>query len=586
MTILLKNGNTVDVENTKITRADILIENGIITEVSEKPVVPPADAEIIDCAGKIVSPGLIDAHLHIESSMLSPVEFCRNSVKNGTTAVLADPHEISNVFGMDAVKMFMELAPSMPLQMLIALPSCVPSTDMENSGAAISLADMREIMDDPGIYGLGEMMNFPGIINGFGEARQKVDAFFELGKLVDGHSPSLRGKELISYITNGRMDGKVRIMSDHEVSFPEEALEKIANGMYIALRYGSASKDMDNVLPGILRSGAGTSKCMLCSDDLSAQELYDAGHMNRTVRRCRDIIAETLGVPAEQAAVTAIGMASKNAGNYLAPYLAHYGLPRMGVIAKGMRADITVFDSLEKLNAIDVICGGKITLRNSLPARALPSYDFKNFTASVNLRSPVKPGDFSIHSDKSSVRARAIDITAESLLTGTCFVNLLVQNGIVRPDPKQDTAIIAVFERHHATGSHAAAFVRGLGIKEGAMASTVAHDSHNLIVAGYEPEEMAVLANALMDCGGGIGVIKHGKINLLPLEIGGLMSNDSIETVIAKYKAVKDELSGSRLKNAFMTMSFLSLPVIPELKITDKGLVDVNKFEFVSVIEE
>jgi len=585
--ILLKNGRIVDVENMRPTKTDVLINGKVIAELGET-IKAPDGAEIIDCEGLIVSPGLIDSHLHIESSKLSPIEFAKNSALNGTTTVMADPHEIANVFGIDAVKMFMQLAPLLPFELLIALPSCVPATNMENSGASISLADMKPIMDEPEIYGLGEMMNFPGIIHGSGEARQKVDAFFEMGKLVDGHCPALSGKELEAYMTNGKMDGLMRIMSDHEASDPSEAIEKISKGMFLAIRYGSASKDMDRILPAILKSGADTSRCMLCSDDLSAQELHEDGHINRTVRRCRDIIIETMNLPAERAAIEAIAMASKNPGKYLSRYHEHCDLPKTGIIAKGMRADIAVFDSLEKLNAVTVICGGKITVRGGRPAGQILSYDFKRFTSSIRLRDGITPEDFFVRSNKESVMEASIDIIPESLFTKTGFINLPVTNGIVLPDSKLDAALIAVFERHHATGSRALAFVRGLGIKEGAIASTVAHDSHNLIVAGFDPEEMAELANALSKLGGGLGVTRNGKMTLLPLEIGGLMSTEDIETVAAKYKAIKDDVAklGSSLRNAFMTMSFLSLPVIPELKITDMGLVDVNKFEFVPLIVE
>ena len=253
----------------------------------------------------------------------------------------------------------MELAPELPLEMLIAIPSCVPATDLEQSGATITLEQTKEIMDDPRIYGLAEMMNFPGIINGFGEARDKVDALFELGKAVDGHCPGLTGDDLKTYISNGKNDGVVRIMNDHETTQPQEALEKLQAGMYLALRYGSAVKDMNTVLPAILESNADLSKCMLCSDDLSAQELHDDGHMDRTVRRCRDIIMDVRGSDIETATIEAIVMATKNPGTYLAGYHSHHGLPKTGMIEKGYRADLTLFESLDTLKAAGVLHNGK-----------------------------------------------------------------------------------------------------------------------------------------------------------------------------------------------------------------------------------
>ena len=583
--ILLKNGNIIDVDNLRIFKGNILIEDNLIAEVSVENINIPDTTEVIDCAGLFVSPGLIDAHIHIESSMLSPAEFARNSVTHGTTTVMVDPHEISNIFGIKAIKTFMDMSDKLPFNMLIAVSSCVPATDMETSGAFISLDEMKEIMDDQRIYGLAEMMNFPGIINGFGDARQKVDAFYNLGKLVDGHAPGVRGDDLLSYISNGKMDDNIRIMNDHETSHIDEALEKLNAGMYLAIRYGSATKDMDSILAGILTSDAGISRCMLCSDDLSAQELFDDGHMDRTVRRATAIIMETLGLSLEQAAVLAISMATKNVGEYLSTYHKHHDLPLTGVLAVGRRADIAVFKSLEKLEVDSLFCDGKPIIRNSSPVYSMPAVDILNLTNSVKLKERLLPEDFSVFANDETVSVRVIDIVAESLLTGTITARLPVINKIVKPDAAQDIALIAVFERHQKTGGRTIGFVKGLGIKSGALASTVAHDSHNLIVAGYDPNEMAELANAIAECGGGIGVLRNGKITLLALEIGGLMSKDGIENVSKQYKAVKAEAHalGSKLASPFMTMSFLSLPVIPELKITDKGLVDVNKFEFVSI---
>ncbi len=583
--VLLKNGQLIDVVEERIRPADVLIRNGLFEETADH-ISPEKADRIIDCTGKFIAPGFTDSHLHIESSMLTPVEFCRNAMLHGTCTVMADPHEITNVAGLKAVKIFMELADMLPFNMLTAVPSCVPATDMEHSGAELTLEDTESVIDDRRIYGLGEMMNFPGIINGFGEARAKVDLALSRSKPADGHCPGLRGSDLKKYISSGKDDGVVRISSDHETSSPEEALEKLEAGIYLAVRYGSATKDMDSILPAVLADGRFLDRVMLCSDDLSPAELLSSGHMDRTIRRCCSIIMDTLKVSREQAAVTAIKMATLIPGRYLDSFHKHHGLPLTGAVVPGYRADAVILDSLDKLNTVHLICGGKTAVENGKVICPMPEYDFSPLTKSIRIND-LTAEDFHIPCSREKVSVRTIDIVAETLLTETCFSELPVKNGFILPDPEHDIAMISVFERHHFTGSRFSGFVKGLGIREGAIASTIAHDSHNLIIAGFDPEEMAALGNAIKAAGGGIGFSRNGNIKVLPLEAGGLMTAADIETVAGCCEEINQAVKemGSGLKNIFMTMSFLALPVIPELKITDMGLIDVNQFKTVPLFE-
>jgi len=588
--ILLTGGTIIDTKSRQFYRGDILIKDGIIEEVSAVPIQPLPDASVVDLSGKFVSPGFMDSHIHIESSMLSPLEFAHHAIKHGTTALLVDPHEIANVFGIRAVELFMELADILPLDMFIGIPSCVPATYMEQSGSVITRDEIISLLPDRRIYGLAEMMNFPGVINGFGDAREKVDAVYDFGKIVDGHCPGVSGNDLIAYITNGRMDGTVRIMNDHETTKPGEAAEKIHAGMYLALRYGSAVKDMDAILPQLLNSGADPGRCMLCSDDLSAQELFEAGHVDRIIRRAREIIMTEKKPGMEEATMEAIIMATQNPGRYLSRFLSYHKMPPMGEIAPGYRANLTILESLDSLRVTDVLHGGRFVLRNGTPTADPAPFDFSPFIKSMNLPEPLTEKDFVIDYEGShdSVQVKVIDVMPGSLFTGTHHALLPVRDGSISPDAEHDIAMIAVFERHHATGARSLGFVRGLGISSGAIASTIAHDSHNLIIAGYDASDMARVGNHLAQQGGGIALLHDGKLLHLPLEIGGLMSRENIASVIKRYGLLKEEarLMGTRLKNVFMAMSFLSLPVIPELKITDQGLVDVTKFEFTMLYEK
>ncbi|HSA14082.1 MAG TPA: adenine deaminase [Spirochaetota bacterium] len=583
--LYLSGGTIIDVERKALFQGDVLIEDGLISKVLDAGGALPADANILDVSGMFISPGFIESHMHIESSMVPPLEFSRAAVPRGTTCALVDPHEITNVFGEKAIEFFMDQADLVPMDMYIGIPSCVPATKLESSGAEITVSHIRRFMGDRRIYGLAEMMDFPDIIRGDESVRGKVDAVFDFGKIVDGHCPGLSGDALVSYVSNGKNDGVVRIMNDHEATGPAEAAEKLAAGMYLALRYGSADKTLDAILPDLVARGADLSRCMLCSDDVSAAELGRDGHVDRIIRRAREIFMQSGGMPAQDAAVRAIALATVNPAGYLSRFLDFHSLPPVGKVAPGHRANLALLRSLENIEVETVIRGGVIVAERGRLVQRKPRYDYSALLKSVNVGKKITPEDFVIAAPEKakSVRARVIDVVPHCLLTKTAIVEMPAVNGEIKADPESDIAKIAVFERHHATGSRMVALARGLGIKSNAIASTVAHDSHNLIVAGVDDESMARAAMYLVENGGGMVVVLDSGDVYFPLQIGGLMSTADMGEVARQYGAVVEASRkiGMVHENIFMTLSFISLPVIPELKITDRGLVDVGKFDFV-----
>jgi len=582
--LILRGGNIIDVRSRKIRKGNISIKNGIIAGI-ESPQNQNAKG-IIDIQGKYIAPGFIDSHLHVESSMLSPHEFSREAVKHGTTAIFVDPHEIANVLGRKGIELFLEQSGIVPLDMFVGIPSCVPATQLEDSGACITVEDVKALIPDKRIFGLAEMMNFPGIIHGLGDAREKVDLVFDAGKIVDGHCPGLTGEDLRTYISNGKNDNQVRIMSDHESISLDEVIEKNSLGMHIALRYGSAARDLERILPGLIKANISLDRFMVCSDDLDPIELYEEGHVDRIIRKARDIIQENSRLDLEQAAILAISLATINPTRYFSRYFRLHNYPETGEIAEGKKANLVVFDTLEKLEIDKVVHSGALVVDNGEYVGKSLDYDYSEFTGKVNTGKKFQPDDFKIIAagNKKSLDVKVIEIVRDSLETKQKIMPFEVYGNELRADPENDIAKIAVIERHKATGSYALGFVEGLGIKKGAIASTVAHDSHNLIVAGVDDESMAKASNFLSEKGGGMVVIAD-KIDYFPLKIGGLMSISRIEKVVDEYRNIKEATKrvGSSLENTFMTMAFLALPVIPKLKITNKGLVDVDKFEFVSL---
>jgi adenine deaminase len=582
--LILKEGNIIDVRSKRIYKVDILIKDGIIVGIESSK--NKKARMILDLSGRYVAPGFIDSHLHIESSMLNPVEFSKEAVKHGTTAVFVDPHEIANVLGRKGIELFLNQSDLVPLDMFIGIPSCVPATNLESAGASITVEDVKELIPDRRIYGLAEMMNFPGIIHGFGDAREKVDLVFDAGKIVDGHCPGVSGEDLRKYITNGRNDNIVRISSDHESTQLDEAIEKNHMGMSLCLRLGSATKDLERILPGLLKAKIDLERFMLCSDDLDSLDLYEKGHVDRIIRRARSIIQENSKSSLEEATLTAISLATINPARYFSRALRLNNYPEIGEVARGKRANIVVLDSLEGLEASRVIHNGVLVVDNKKYVGRQLDYDYSEFLGKVNIGRKFSSDDFKIKAPEETARldVRVIEIIKGSIVTKQSILPFAAYNNELKADPERDIDKVAVIERHKATGAYSKGFVKGLGLKKGAIASTVAHDSHNLIVAGVDDESMAKAVNYLAQEGGGMVVVAD-RISYLPLKIAGLMSTESIEDVVKEHEALKDALkeTGSGLETAFMTMSFLALPVIPELRITDKGLVDVNKFQFVNL---
>ncbi|MBL7083962.1 MAG: adenine deaminase [Candidatus Aminicenantes bacterium] len=582
--LILTNGNIINVRSKQIYQGNILIQKGIIVGIDTSQ--NKNGKETIDIKGKYVAPGFIDSHLHIESSMLSPIEFSREAVKHGTTTLFVDPHEIANVCGRKGIDLFLRQSDVVPLDMFVGIPSCVPATQLEDSGASITIEDIKELLPDRRIFGLAEMMNFPGIIYDLGDAREKVDIAFNAGKIVDGHCPGVSGEDLKKYISNGKNDGVVRIMSDHESTRFNEVVEKHNLGMNIALRYGSATKDLERILPELIKTNFNLDRFMFCSDDLDPIELYETGHIDRIIRKAIHIIQENSRLSLEQAAILAISLATINPAQYFSRFFQLHNYPETGEIAVGKKANLVVLDSLENVKIDKVIYNGALIVDNKEYAGKVIDYDYSEFFGKVNTGKKFLAEDFKINTpgNKTSINVKVIEIIKGSIVTKQRMQTFTIHNEEIKADPEKDIAKIAVIERHKATGFYSLGLVKGLGIKKGAIASTVAHDSHNLIVAGANDESMAKAVNYLSEKGGGM-VVTADKMNYFPLKIAGLMSTSRIEKVVDEYKNIKKDVKiiGSRLENTFMTMAFLALPVIPKLKITNRGLVDVNKFELVNL---
>jgi adenine deaminase len=552
--ILLKNARVVNVYTGEIYPADIALAHSRIVGVGTGYT---AD-QVIDVGGRFVCPGFIDAHVHIESAMVPPYEFARAVVARGTTTVIIDPHEIANVLGLDGIRFMFDSAKYNPLSVFVMMPSCVPATDMETAGAYLRWYDISPHLSDHWVLGLGEMMNFPGVVHGDEEVLNKLRGFEDAVR--DGHAPALTGRDLVAYAAAG-------IGSDHECTSAEEMREKLRLGMYVFIREATNAHNLVPLIAGL--TGANSHRVCFCTDDRQPADLLSEGHIDFLVRTA---ISEGI------APILAIRMATLNAAEY-------FRLHDRGGIAPGKRADLIVFSDLQNLQAEMVFRGGKLAAQDGKvipwerPLKPIFLRSSMNVNwERVNLRIPAN-----------GRRGRIIGVIPDQLITEHLVEDLTIEDGEVICDPGLDIAKIAVIERHLATGNFGLGLVKGIGLMRGAIASTVAHDSHNIVVVGTDDGSMLTAAHTVAEMRGGMAVVEGDQVLArLPLPIAGLMSDQPIETVRDQMQDLLRAAHqlGSHLHDPFMAMSFLALPVIPSLKITDKGLVDVDKFQIVPLFAE
>ena len=543
--LVLKDVTVVNVFTGKLQKRDIAICDGIIAGVGKG--YEGVAEERLD--GFYAIPGLIDAHMHIESSMLTPLELSYALVPHGTTCVIADPHEIANVMGTEGIKFMIDNAKEAPLDYFFMLPSCVPATPLETSGASLQWKELIELSEYPHVLGLAEMMNYPGVLSCDEKVLKKIEAFQKW--IIDGHCPGISKKELQAYISTG-------IGSDHESVDPQEALEKIESGLFLMIREGSTAKNLEAIVPIIDRHNF--FRACFVSDDLHPEDISEKGHLDFILRK-----AVSVGMDP----IMAVQMVTLNPASY-------FGLKERGSISAGKIADIVIVNDLKEFQVIKVYKNGKEVTEG----------DFKHISKTFN--DTVNISNFSKEKLKIpySERARAMEIIPDQIVNKEIIVNPKNREGWVVSDPERDILKICVVERHKGTGNVGIGLVKGLGIKKGAIGSSVSHDSHNIIAVGVEDSDIyqAVLEVAKMN--GGMVVVSEGKvIARLRLEIAGLMTQRPIKELLKDIVAIKKGIEhiGSKVKNPFMVLSFLALPVIPELRITDKGLVDVNNFRFTSL---
>lgn len=549
--VLLRGGRVVNVFSGDVETADVALVGDRIAGLG-----PGYEAErVVELEGAFLLPGLIDAHVHIESSLVTPGEFARAVLPRGTTTVVSDPHEIANVHGEVGIRFMLEASEGLPLSVFVMASSCVPATNMSTSGASLDAEVLAGLLDHPRILGLAEVMNFPGVILGRTDVLRKIAAF--ANRPVDGHAPGVRGRALNAYVAGGPT-------SDHESTTAEEAEEKLRRGMWVFIREATNARNLDALLP--LVSARNARRVALCTDDRQPPDLLDEGGIDAMLRR---VMAS--GMPP----VEAIRLATLNPCEY-------FGLRDRGAVAPGRRADLMVVDDLEGLDirevwagGIKVAEGGRMLPLDARPNLAAPEPSMTVRLESDSFRIPARPGE-----------VRVIEAVPDQLVTGNLTIRPAVREDEVVADPSRDLLKIAVIERHTGSGRVGLGLVRGLGLARGAMAGTVAHDHHNLIVVGADDRSMLTAARAVAEVGGGLAVAEGDElVARLPLPVGGLMSDRPIEDVrssLDEVVAAARDL-GSSLHDPFMAMSFVGLEVIPHLKITDLGLIDVDRFEPVSL---
>ncbi len=539
--ILSISGNIVDVLNQRIFTGTLHLQNGLLASVIEEPVTED----------QYILPGLVDAHIHIESSMLIPTEFARAAVIHGTVATVSDPHEIANVLGMRGVQFMLDNAKETPFKFYFSAPSCVPATPFETAGDSLSAAQIKELLKRPDIVSLSEMMNVPGVLNNAEEVHEKLLLAQVAGKIIDGHAPGLRGAAVKKYIEAG-------ITTDHECFTIEEALEKLALGMQVQIREGSAARNLDTLIPLL---DDHYQKCMLCSDDKHPDDLVD-GHINEMVKRAIAAGVDPLKV-LWSASVTPIKT---------------YGL-NIGLLQTGDRADLIIVDDLAQFNILATYIEGQIVAKNGVTQLVSPKTDpINHFKAELQTAL-----NFRLKARGASVPV--IEVIDGQLVTKKyTWIPTRDESGSLPIDLDQDILKIAVLNRY-SISQPAVAFIKNFGLKEGAIASSVAHDSHNIVAVGTSDEALADVMNLVIENQGGIAAVTKSEAHILPLPVAGIMSDgDAFE--VGKAYGRMDELAkqmGSKLTAPYMTLSFMALLVIPDIKLSDQGLFDGEKFEFMDV---
>ncbi|MGE4520504.1 MAG: adenine deaminase [Desulfobacteraceae bacterium] len=546
--LLLKNVKVVNVYTDEIEEKNIAVKNGIISGFGDYSA-----KEEIDCNGFFAAPGLVDSHVHIESSMVSPPEFAKAVLKSGTTTVVADPHEIANVLGTKGIDYMIAASQELPVDIYFMIPSCVPATDMETSGAVIEAEDIRPYFSNPRVAGLGEVMNYPGVIAGDPKVIAKIKACLESGKPVDGHAPFVTGKYLCSYVGAG-------VSSDHECVSHEEALEKLSLGMHIMVREGTCARNLNDLFPAINEKTS--ERMMWCTDDRHPHDLFE-GHISEIIR---DAVA--LGLDPS----IAIRMGTLSPCNY-------FKLSDRGAIAPGKIADIILFRDLSDFKPAVIYKSGKKVFENG---KYSDSVKFETSAKSLSVMN-IDPDslDFSIPCEEGK-KINIIGVIEDQVITKRFCDYPKNENGFAVSDTERDILKLCVVERYSGQGKTGKGFAKGFGLKKGAFASSVGHDSHNIIVCGTNDEDMKTAVKKIIDMKGGFAVCAEGEVFAsIALPIAGLMSEKTLDQVKHELDNVLSAVSqiGAYQKDPFISLGFLSLPVIPELKLTDFGLIDVEKFK-------
>jgi adenine deaminase len=545
--LVLKRGKVVNVFSGEILERDVAIHQGMIVGIGEGY----GGRQEVDAQGRFIVPGLIDGHMHVESTMLLPSRLAASLLVHGTTAIVSDPHEIANVMGLEGVRFLLKESEGLPFDLFFMAPSCVPATSLETSGASLEQEELLSLREEPRILGLAEVMNYPGVLAGDEKVLAKLRLFG--ARVIDGHAPSLIGRDLQAYCSSG-------IRSDHETSDFKEAEEKLRAGMVIMMREGTSAKNLEALVP--LVNQKNSRRFCLVTDDLHPEDLLAKGHLDHVLRK-----AVRLGVEP----LTAIQMVSLHPAEF-------FRLHDRGAIAPGYRADLVVFEDLERFLPERVYKDGRLVALHG-KTMDFPQNEDKDLPARPILIPSLSAETFRIRKEGS--RARVIELIPGQLLTRERIVEAPSANGWVVSDIRNDVLKLVVLERHRGTGRIGRGLVRGFGLKRGALASSVAHDSHNLIAVGVEDLDLFAAIEEVRRLGGGLVAAEGGSILAeAALGIGGLMSKEPLETLSAQIKALSlaAKSLGCTLAEPFMALSFLSLAVIPELKLTDRGLVDVRLF--------